>query len=48
MTTSGHSRAPEMPPNYPHSTTLKFYVQFTASADQRAAVIIPSQLDTLR
>ena len=30
------------------STTLKFYAQFTASADQRAAAIIPSRLDTLR
>jgi Phage integrase family len=30
------------------STTLKFYAQFTVSADQRAAGIIPSQLDTLR
>jgi hypothetical protein len=30
------------------STTLKFYAQFTAGADQRAAVIIPSQLDALR
>jgi integrase len=30
------------------STTLKFYAQFTASADQRAAIIIPSQLDALR
>jgi integrase len=30
------------------STTLKFYAQFTVPADQRAAAIIPSQLDTLR
>jgi integrase len=30
------------------STTLKFYAQFTVPADQRAAVIIPSQLDALR
>src|SRR5215469_15804543 len=30
------------------STTLKFYAQFTATADQHAATIIPSQLDTLR
>jgi integrase len=30
------------------STTLKFYAQFTVAADQRAAGIIPSQLDTLR
>lgn len=30
------------------STTLKFYAQFTTPADQRAAAIIPSQLDTLR
>ena len=27
------------------STTLKFYAQFTRPADQRAAAIIPSQLD---
>ena len=30
------------------STTLKFYAQFTRLADQRAAAIIPSQLDELR
>jgi integrase len=30
------------------STTLKFYAQFTRPADQRAAAIIPSQLDGLR
>ena len=30
------------------STTLKFYAQFTRPADQRAAVVIPSQLDGLR
>jgi Phage integrase family len=30
------------------STTLRFYAQFTVPADQRAAGIIPSQLDTLR
>ena len=30
------------------STTLKFYAQFTVPADQRAAGIIPSQLDALR
>jgi integrase len=30
------------------STTLKFYAQFTRPADQRAAVIISSQLDELR
>jgi len=27
------------------STTLKFYAQFTRPADQRAAAVIPSQLD---
>ena len=30
------------------STTLRFYAQFTRPADQRAAAIIPSQLDELR
>ena len=30
------------------STTLKFYAQFTRLADQRAAAVIPSQLDGLR
>ena len=30
------------------STTLKFYAQFTRPADQRAAAVIPSQLDGLR
>ncbi len=30
------------------STTLKFYAQFTRPADQRAAAVIPSQLDELR
>jgi integrase len=30
------------------STTLKFYAQFTASADKRAAAIIPARLDALR
>ena len=30
------------------STTLRFYAQFTRAADQRAAVVIPSQLDGLR
>ena len=30
------------------STTLKFYAQFTRPANQRAAAIIPSQLDGLR
>ena len=30
------------------STTLKFYAQFTRPADQRAAGVIPSQLDSLR
>ena len=30
------------------STTLKFYAQFTRPADQRAAAVIPSQLDALR
>jgi hypothetical protein len=30
------------------STTLKFYAQFVPLADQRAATVIPSQLDTLR
>ena len=30
------------------STTLKFCAHFTTPADQRAAAIIPSQLDTLR
>ena len=30
------------------STTLKFYAQFTSAADQRAAAVIPSQLDGLR
>jgi integrase len=29
------------------STTLKFYAQFTRPADQRAAAVIPSQLDGL-
>src|SRR6516225_6262637 len=28
--------------------TLKFYAQFTRPADQRAAAVIPSQLDGLR
>jgi integrase len=30
------------------STTLKFYAQFVPLADQRAAIVIPSQLDLLR
>ena len=30
------------------STTLKFYAQFTRPADERAAAVIPSQLDGLR
>jgi hypothetical protein len=30
------------------STTLKFYAQFTQPADQRAAAVIPAQLDGLR
>ena len=30
------------------STTLKFYAQFTRPADQRAAAVIPAQLDGLR
>jgi integrase len=30
------------------STTLKFYAQFVRLADQRAATVIPSQLDMLR
>ena len=30
------------------STTLKFYAQFTQHADQRAAAVIPAQLDGLR
>jgi Phage integrase family len=30
------------------STTLKFYAQFSRPADQRAAAVIPSQLDELR
>jgi integrase len=30
------------------STTLRFYAQFTRPADQRAAAVIPSQLDGLR
>jgi len=30
------------------STTLRFYAQFTRAADQRAAAVIPSQLDELR
>jgi integrase len=30
------------------STTLKFYAQFSRPADQRAAAVIPSQLDGLR
>jgi hypothetical protein len=30
------------------STTLRFYAQFVRLADQRAATVIPSQLDTLR
>jgi Phage integrase family len=30
------------------STTLKFYAQFTRPADQRAAAVIPFQLDGLR
>ena len=30
------------------STTLRFYAQFTRPADQRAAGVIPSQLDGLR
>jgi hypothetical protein len=30
------------------STNLKLYAQFTGPADQRAAVVIPSQLDGLR
>ena len=30
------------------STTLKFSAQFTRPADQRAAAVIPSQLDGLR
>jgi integrase len=30
------------------STTLRFYAQFTRPADQRAATVIPSQLDGLR
>ncbi|MBV9094550.1 MAG: tyrosine-type recombinase/integrase [Streptosporangiaceae bacterium] len=30
------------------STTLRFYAQFTRPADQRAAAVIPSQLDELR
>jgi integrase len=30
------------------STTLRFYAQFTRAADQRAAAVIPSQLDGLR
>ena len=30
------------------STTLKFYAQFTRPAHQRAAAVIPSQLDGLR
>jgi integrase len=30
------------------STTLRFYAQFTRPADQRAAAVIPSQLDALR
>jgi hypothetical protein len=30
------------------STTLKFYAQFTRPADQRAAGVIPAQLDGLR
>jgi len=30
------------------STTLRFYAQFTGSADQRAAAVIPSRLDGLR
>lgn len=30
------------------STTLKFYAQFTRPADQRAADVIPAQLDGLR
>ena len=30
------------------STTLKFYAQFTQAADQRAAAVIPAQLDGLR
>ena len=30
------------------STTLRFYAQFAPLADQRAATVIPAQLDTLR
>ena len=30
------------------STTLRFYAQFTRPADQRAASVIPAQLDGLR
>ena len=30
------------------STTLRFYAHFTRPADQRAAAVIPSQLDELR
>ena len=30
------------------STTLKFYAQFSQHADQRAAAVIPAQLDGLR
>ena len=30
------------------STTRKFYAQFTQNADQRAAAVIPAQLDGLR
>jgi hypothetical protein len=30
------------------STTLRFYAQFTRPADQRAAAVIPAQLDGLR
>jgi integrase len=30
------------------STTLRFYAQFARPADQRAATVIPTQLDTLR
>ncbi len=30
------------------STTLKFYAPFTQPADQRAAAVIPAQLDGLR
>ena len=30
------------------STTLRYYAQFTRPADQRAAAVIPAQLDELR